>query len=101
MFHICTINKNNHHDILTKFWIAHIGSSACLPAQLLSHVQLCSPLSMAPLSMEFSKQEYWSGLQFSPPGDPPYTWIEPVSFAHLVLQMDSLPAEPKGRALFI
>ena len=30
----------------------------------------------APLSMEFSRQEYWSGLPFPPPGDLP----EPVSF---------------------
>ena len=27
----------------------------------------CSP--QAPLSMEFSRQEYWSGLSFPPPGD--------------------------------
>ena len=105
MFHICTINKNNHYDILTEFWIAHIGSSACMPAQLLSRVQLfATPWTIArqaPLSMEFSRQEYWSGLQFPPPGDPPYPWFEPLSFAHLVLQMDSLSAEPTGRALFI
>ena len=30
----------------------------------------------APLSMEFSKQEHWSGLPFPPPGDPE---IEPTS----------------------
>ena len=105
MFHISTINKNNHYDILVAFWIAHIGSSACICAHLLSPVQLfATPWTIArqaPLSMEFSRQEYWSGLQFPPPGDPPYPGIEPVSFAYLVLQIDSLPAEPTGRALFI
>ena len=33
----------------------------------------------APLSMEFSRQEYWSGLLFPPPGDLPDPGIEPTS----------------------
>ena len=33
----------------------------------------------APQSMEFSRQEYWSGLPFSSPGDPPDPRIEPLS----------------------
>ena len=33
----------------------------------------------APLSMEFSRQEYWSGLPFPPRGDLPDAGIEPVS----------------------
>ena len=33
----------------------------------------------APLSMEFPRQEYWSGLQFPPPGDLPDPGIEPSS----------------------
>ena len=48
----------------------------------------------APLSMGFSKQEYWSGLPFPPPGDLPSPEIEPRS---LTLQMDSLPSEPPGK----
>ena len=35
----------------------------------------CSPL--APLSMEFSRPEYWSGLPFPPPGDLPDPGIRP------------------------
>ena len=35
----------------------------------------------APLSMGFSRQEYWSGLPFSPPGDLPDPGIEPASSA--------------------
>ena len=45
----------------------------------------------APLSMEFSRQEYWSGLPFPSPGDLPDPGIEPRSPA---LQADSLPSEP-------
>ena len=33
----------------------------------------------APLSMGFSKQEYWSGLPFPSPGDLPNPVIEPLS----------------------
>ena len=48
----------------------------------------------APLSMGFSRQEYWSGLTFSSPGDLPDLGIEPGSPA---LQEDSLPSEPPRR----
>ena len=44
----------------------------------------------APLSMGFSRQEYWSGLPFLSPGDLPDPGIEPGSSA---LQSDSLPTE--------
>ena len=44
-----------------------------------------------PLSMGFSRQEYWNGLPFSSPGDLPDSGIEPRSPA---LQADALPSEP-------
>ena len=44
----------------------------------------------APLSMGFSRQEYWSGLPFPSPGDLPDPGIQPGSPA---LQADSLPIE--------
>ena len=42
----------------------------------------------------FSRQEYWSGLPCSPPGDLPSSWIKPRCPA---LQVDSLPSEPPGK----
>jgi len=48
----------------------------------------------APLFMEFSRQEYWSGLPFPSPGDLPDPGIESMSPA---LQADSLPSEPPGK----
>ena len=45
----------------------------------------------APLSMGFSRQEYWSGLPFPSPGDLPDPGIRLRSPA---LQVDSLPSEP-------
>ena len=44
----------------------------------------------APLSMGFSRQQYWSGMPFPFPGDLPNPGIEPESPA---LQADSLPTE--------
>ena len=38
-----------------------------------------------PLSMGFSRQEYWSGLPCPPPGDLPNPGIEPISFMSSVL----------------
>ena len=43
------------------------------------------------LSMGFARQEYWSGLPFSPPGDLPDPGIKPRS---PTLQVDSLPTQP-------
>ena len=47
-----------------------------------------------PLSMEFSRQEYWSGVPCPPPGDLPNPGIEVRSPA---LHVDSLPSEPPGK----
>ena len=63
----------------------------------LSHVQLFAtpwtvPLQ-APLSIEFSRQEYQSGLPFPSPGDLPNSGIK-LRFPALLA--DSLPTEPLG-----
>ena len=48
----------------------------------------------APLSMGFSRQEYWSGLPFSSPWDPPDPGVKLGSPA---LQINSLPTELRGK----
>ena len=48
----------------------------------------------APLSMEISRKEYWSGLLFPSPGDRPDPGFKPGS---PVLQADSLPSGPPGK----
>ena len=48
----------------------------------------------APLTMEFSRQEYWSGLPFFPPGDLPNPGIKPASPA---LAGGFFTAEPLGK----
>ena len=66
--------------------LAHVVVQQCkatMHAKSLSHVQLCVPswivAHQAPLSMGFSKQEYWSWLPFPSPVDLPDPGIEPVS----------------------
>ena len=50
----------------------------------------------APLSMGFSRQEYWGGLPFPSPGDLLKPGIEPRSPA---LQADALTSEPPGNPI--
>ena len=70
-----------HHDAI----ISIITSSVIFIVKVksLSRVQLfATPWTVAyeaPLSIEFSRQEYWSGLPFPSPGDLPYPGIKPGS----------------------
>ena len=51
----------------------------------------------APLSMGFSRQEYWCGLPFPPPGDHlPNTGIEPASFTSPALAGRFFTTQPLG-----
>ena len=78
------------------------GSKESDPTERLSpHTQSVSPslvsdsvTRQAPLSMGFSRQEYWSGQPFPTPGDLPDPGIELASPA---LQVDSLPSEPPAK----
>ena len=72
------------------------GQCVCVCVCVLSHFsgwQLCDPMDLArqaPLSMGFSRQEYWSGLPCPPPGDLPSPRMEPESISSLALAT-SLP----------
>ena len=81
------------------YHLSHKGSPRCA---VLSHVWLSvTPLAVscqAPLSMGFSKQEYWSGLPCPPPGDLLNLGIEPRS---PTLKVDSLLSEPPGKPKII
>ena len=68
-----------------------------------SHVQLFVTLwtvvRQVPLSMEFSRQEYWSRLPFPSPGDLPDPRITPASLESPTLQVDPLSLVPPGKPL--
>ena len=68
---------------------------------MLSHVQFfVTPWTItcqAPLSLEFSRQEYWSGLPFPTPENPPTQGLNTHLLLPLYWQMDSLPLAPLGK----
>ena len=101
-----TMSASPHLLFLLPFLLSRIGTaftiiaSFCNPETLYHNVlqcyiisfkvvaqscpTLCDPMIVAhqvPLSMGFSRQEYWSGLSFPSPGDLPNPGIEPESSA--------------------
>ena len=54
----------------------------------------------APLSLGFSRQEYWSGLQFLSPRDLPDPGIKPMSLASLALAGSFFTTEPPGKPVY-
>ena len=87
------LNQNPHLTVTSRW--DHTRVFLCL---VLSCVQLfATPWTVAlqaPLSMRFSRQEYWNGLPCPPPGDLSNPRVKPRSPA---LQVDSLPSEPPGK----
>ena len=65
-----------------------------------SCLTLCDPMTVAhqlPLSMELSRQEYWSGLPIPPSEDLPDPGIKPASPISLLWKADSLPLVLPGK----
>ena len=64
---------------------------------------LCNPINcsppQAPLSMGFSRQEYWSGLPFPPPGDLLNPGTEPVSLVSPALAGVFFTTESPGKPM--
>ena len=69
-----------------------IGLLFCFCVRLFCDPTDCSP--PAPLSMGFSRQEYWNGLPFPSPGDVPYLGVKPSSPA---LAGRFFTTEPPGK----
>ena len=77
-------------DVTRRVWLSSEicwVRDCCLLAYVLSHFirvwLFATPWTIAhqaPLPMEFSRQEYWSGLPFPPSGDLPDPVMEPASF---------------------
>ena len=72
-------------------------------ACMISHIWLFIPWTVAhqaPLSMELSRQEYWSGLPFPSPGDFSDPGIEVMSLASPALAGGFLTTEPPGKLTY-
>ena len=73
--------------------------SPCVLSRSVMSNSFVTPWTVAhktPLSIGFSRQEYWSGLPFPSPGDLPEQGIELMSPATPALQLDSLPLSYGG-----
>ena len=69
-------------------------------AHLGPHGHFVTPRTLAcqaPLSMAFSRQEYWGGLPFPTPGDIPSWEIEPASLVSPALAGEYFTAVPPGK----
>ena len=73
------------------------GDRRCLVTKLCPTLGIQWTIAgQAPLSMGFSRQEYWTGLPFPSPGDLPDSGIKPRSPA---LQAGSLLSEPPEKPM--
>ena len=92
----CDLLVERHELWIRNIWVQIQALALC--AWSLSCVQLFvmpwTVICQTPLSMEFSRQEYWTGLPCPPPEDLPNPGIKPRS---PILQADSLPSEPPAK----
>ena len=82
--------------MLERYSKVRLCSVTSLVSQLFAMLQTIA--CQAPLSMGFSRQEYWSGLPFPSPGDHPSPGIKPMSPAW---QADSLPLSHLGSLIIL
>ena len=88
----------NLKNFLKRYW------SVCILSHF-SHIRLFATLwtvaCQAPLSMGFSRQEYWSGLLWPPPGYIPDPGIEPISLVSPALQAGFYPLIHLGNPTYV
>ena len=87
--HMLSKKKKNMPLKVKKVKVAHSCPTLC-------DTMDCVACQASPLSVGFLSHEYWSGLPFPSPGDPPDLGIEPGSPA---FQIDSLLSETLGKPL--
>ena len=90
---------NIHHKLNGLCHIITLYLSLCVCVLSCSVVYNFLRLHLSPLSMEFSRQEYWSQLPFPPPGDLPDPGTEPMSPMSPGSAGRFFTAEPQLRAV--
>ena len=93
--------KGEKHSIAQTLYASFVCMCVCMLSHL-SRVQLfVTPWTVAfqaPLSMGFSRQEYWSGFPYPPPGDLPDLGDEPTSLTTTALAGRVFPASTTWEA---
>ena len=95
---LCTIGNGKIENSVAFLQNIKSRTTVCVYVCLVTSVVSDSAIPwtaarQAPLSVELSRQEYWSGLPCPPPGDLPNSRTNPRS---PTLQVDSLASEPQG-----
>ena len=102
---LCNENFGSSEKQNQKHMVMHILPMHACMLSCFSHVPLfATPWTVAckaPLSMGFSRQEYWSGLPYPLPGDPPDSRIELSSPETPALQADSLLLSHPGSPFIV
>ena len=94
-----TVNMQHVKFIFSIWFTDFLYTLVCVHAQS-SNTSQAHGLNIAcqaPLSMGFSRQEYWSGLPLPTLGDLPEPGIKPVSLKFPALAGRFLPAAPPGK----
>ena len=80
-------------------WLS-LRNACVLSLQLCLTLLTPQTVEETPLSMGFSRQEYWSGLPFPPPGDLLDSGTEPKSLASSALARRFFTTAPPGKLRF-
>ena len=112
IFSLCLLIKipkltHTHTHTHTPFCFKGIMQQACAYAQSLGRIWLFGSLwtvaFQSPLSMEFSRQKYWSGLPFPPPRDPPRDWsgVSCISYIGRCIPYDWATRKPHNATYYL
>ena len=107
---VCPSGEKKYLIEMKSCWVKECSDVWLTPFSIsVVRVCVCAPLFLtatpwtvahqAPLSLVFPRQEYWNGLPFSSPGDPPDLRIEPGSLVSPALRVDSLPLASPGKPI--
>ena len=100
-FHHSRSSQSTRLSSLCYTAASHKLSISHMHEQTQLYPTLCTPWTVAHqglLSLEFPRQEYWSGLPCPPPGD----LLNPeIKLESPALQMDSLPVELPGKPMYL
>ena len=97
---LCRWNSLNQHKVMLEQDRPQPNTTGARDQSLSSIRLFETPWTVAhqgPLSVGFSRQEYWSGLSFPSPGDLPHPGIEPTSLMSPALAGSFFTTEPPGK----
>ena len=92
---------------MQDMWVRFLGQEDPVEEEMVTHSSILAwsiPWTVAcqtPLSMAFSRQEYWSGLPFPPPRDLPDPGIKPASLASPAVAGILFTTEPPGKPWYM